>query len=127
MRHRDIHGRVRALLYLSMGILLFCACNGSQRDRLDGDAWGTYWFQGTSEISSFDLLPYRYGEPREGEVVLVFVTEVLSQKNQVKLDHPESAGRDAVKVLTLNKTNLRKVTIGIKTNSKISATERSFS
>src|SRR5690606_9294891 len=57
-----------------------------------------------AEISSFDLVQYRYGEPRQGETVLIFVTEDFSKKNQVKLDDYEAAGGDAVKVIKMNKT-----------------------
>lgn len=104
MKQRVIHRFVNMGLYLFMGVLLFCACGVNQRDQLDVDAWGKYWFQGTAEISSFDLTQYRYGEPRKGEAVLIFVTEDLSEKKQVKLDWPEDAGRDAIKVLKLNMT-----------------------
>ena len=71
---------------------------------MDFDQFGDYWFQGKAEINSFDLTQYRYGEAREGEAVLVFVTEDFSKKKQVKLDDPEAAGNDAVKVLKLNQT-----------------------
>src|SRR5690606_5336361 len=83
---------------------LASACGPEQRDEVDFEQCGTYWFQGKAEISSFDLTQYRYGQAREGEAVLIFVTEDFSQKKQVKLDDPEAAGNDAVKVLKLNKT-----------------------
>lgn len=85
-------------------IILLSACGPGQREDVDFDQFGEYWFQGKAEISSFDLIQYRYGEPREGEAVLIFVTEDFSRKTQVKLDDPEAAGREAVKVLKLNKT-----------------------
>ena len=34
-----------------------------------------YWFDGTAEISSYKLIQSRYGDPREGEAVLIYVTE----------------------------------------------------
>lgn len=80
------------------------SCSPDQREGVDFDQFGQYWFQGKAEINSFDLAQFRYGEAREGEAVLIFVTEDLSGKKQVKLDDPEAAGRDAVKVLKLNKT-----------------------
>src|SRR5690606_22696899 len=83
---------------------LASACGPEQRDEVDFEQCGTYWFQGKAEISSFDLTQYRYGQAREGEAVLIFVTEDFSQKKQVKLDDPEAAGNGAVKVLKLNKT-----------------------
>ncbi|WP_232834935.1 hypothetical protein [Pleomorphovibrio marinus] len=71
---------------------------------MDTQEWHNYWYQGQAEISTFDLLQYRYGEEREGEAVMIFVTEDFSRKKQVKLDDPEQAGRDAEKVLKLNFT-----------------------
>lgn len=85
-------------------LLIFLACSGEGRDDLNYEEWGAYWFQGKAEISSFDLVQYRYGEPRNGEMVLVYVTEDFSEKKQVKLDKPERAGKDAITVLKLNMT-----------------------
>src|SRR5690606_8447552 len=90
----------------SLGILLTVlgSCGPDRRKGDDYEQFGSYWFQGTAEISSFDLVQYRYGEPRKGEAVLIFVTEDFSKKKQVKLDDYEAAGEDAVKVIKLNKT-----------------------
>lgn len=85
-------------------LIVVSACGPDRRDDVDFDQWGTYWFQGKAEISSYALTQYRYGEAREGEAVMIFVTEDFSNKKQVKLDDPEAAGRDAIKVLKLNKT-----------------------
>jgi hypothetical protein len=89
------------LCLLGWGIM---SCGRTERKNVDFEEWGKYWFQGKAEISSFDLLQYRYGEAREGEAVLIFVTEDFSRKNQVKLDDPEKAGRDKISVLKLNQT-----------------------
>jgi hypothetical protein len=80
------------------------SCEKPERKNIDFEEWGKYWFQGNAEISSFDLTQYRYGEPRKGEAVLIFVTEEFSRKNHVKLDEPEKAGRDKISVLKLNQT-----------------------
>lgn len=63
-----------------------------------------YWFQGKAELTSYDLKQARYGEMREGTAMMVFVTEDFSYEKQVKLDYPDRAKRDAVKVLKLNLT-----------------------
>jgi hypothetical protein len=62
----------------------------------------SYWYSGKAEISSFKLEQSRYGEPREGSAVLIFVTEDFSRKKQVKLDNPSAAGDDKVTVLKMN-------------------------
>jgi len=63
-----------------------------------------YWFKGKAEISSYQLKQARYGEIRQGKAVMVFVTEDFSRNKQVKLDQPQRAGTDAVKVMKLNLT-----------------------
>ena len=64
--------------------------------------FGQYWFQGKAELTSYDLTQARYGELHKGEAVLIFVTEDLSRKKQVKLDDPAAAGADRLPVLKLN-------------------------
>jgi hypothetical protein len=79
-----------------------------------------YWYSGTGEISSYELKQERYGQQREGDIVLVFVTEPFSQKKQVKLDRPQKAGKDNVSVLKLN--HIRKFNTGIYDYSIITST-----
>jgi len=94
--------KVITVFFLS-ALILSCG-RPDQRENIDFNAWGEYWFQGNAEISSFDLTQYRYGEAREGTAVLVFVTEDFSRSNQVKLEDPQAAGRDTQTVLKLNQT-----------------------
>ncbi|MFS4416862.1 septum formation inhibitor Maf [Maribacter sp. 2307ULW6-5] len=60
-----------------------------------------HWYAGKAEISSYRLQQVRYGEKREGQAVLVYVTEPFLPKVQVKADraHP-----DNIPVLKLNAT-----------------------
>jgi hypothetical protein len=53
-------------------------------------------------VNAYNLTQSRYGEPRSGKAVLIFVTEDFSKKKQVKLDDPSEAGNDRVSVLKLN-------------------------
>ncbi len=71
---------------------------------LDFDTFGSYWYQGKAELNSYDLEQYRYGEKRNAEAVLIFVTEDFSRDKQVKLDNPQANEKDAQKVLKLNLT-----------------------
>ncbi|WP_426061590.1 hypothetical protein [Hymenobacter sp. B1770] len=64
--------------------------------------FGSYWFQGKAELTSYDLTQARYGELHKGEAVLVFVTEDFSRKKQVKLDNPTANPTDRLPVLKLN-------------------------
>ncbi|WP_152559905.1 hypothetical protein [Hymenobacter sp. IS2118] len=73
--------------------------------------FGSYWFQGKAELTSYDLTQARYGELHQGEAVLVFVTEDFSRKKQVKLDNPAANPADRLPVLKLNFT--RKFNTGV--------------
>ncbi|MCM4153010.1 septum formation inhibitor Maf [Arenibacter sp. N53] len=61
----------------------------------------SYWYAGKSEITSFKLEQARYGELRDGNAVLIYVTEPFLEDKQVKADksHPGN-----VSVLKLNST-----------------------
>lgn len=64
-------------------------------------AFKEYWFNGTAEISSYTLNQARYGEIREGNAVLIFVTEDFDKKDQVKADQQNN---NNIPVLKLNAT-----------------------
>ena len=85
----------------------------SQLKRVTADSpeFKSYWNSGKAEITSFKLEQARYGELHSGYSVLVFVTEDFSKQKQVKLDRPEQAGDDKVRVLKLNR--IKKFDTGI--------------
>lgn len=58
-----------------------------------------YWYAGKAELNSYTLTQARYGEMRDGEAVLVFVTEPFNPKSLVKSD--KSSSKD-VSVLKCN-------------------------
>ncbi len=60
-----------------------------------------YWYAGEAEITSYTLEQARYGELREGEAVLIFVTEPFLPEIQVKADGSNPTN---VPVLKLNAT-----------------------
>lgn len=70
-----------------------------------------YWYQGKAEISSYDLTQARYGQLREGEAVLVFVTEPFSKSRQVKTGATPNNKEDVVSVLKLN--HIKKFVTGV--------------
>lgn len=92
-----------ALLFL----LISCKPSGSNTTaprKLDYETFGQYWYKGKAELNAYELEQYRYGEKRDGEAVLIFVTEDFSREKQVKLDNPQRQKQDAQKVLKLNLT-----------------------
>tara|TARA_R110002074_G_scaffold5143_6_gene25310 strand:- start:33036 stop:33983 length:948 start_codon:yes stop_codon:yes gene_type:complete len=60
-----------------------------------------YWYNGTAEITSYSLEQARYGEIREGNAVMIFVTEPFLPGLQVKADTKDSSN---IPVLKLNAT-----------------------
>lgn len=95
------------VIILLASVVVLNACfseSDERRSGVDFKQFEKYWYQGLAEVNTFDLQQYRYGEKRQGEAVLIFVTEDFSKSKQVKLDNPKQAGNDAVKVLKLNKT-----------------------
>jgi hypothetical protein len=69
-----------------------------------------YWYQGKAELNRFALQQVRYGEMREGDAVLVFVTEDFLPDKQVKYEY-KPADEQPVSTLKLNFT--RKFLTGI--------------
>lgn len=57
-----------------------------------------YWYNGTAEISSYELSQSRYGELRAGKAVLVFVTEPFDTKDFVKADQNNTDNRPVMKL-----------------------------
>lgn len=60
-----------------------------------------YWYQGQAEITSYKLEQARYGEMRNGEAVLIYVTEDFLPNIQVKADRQNT---NNIPVLKLNAT-----------------------
>lgn len=58
-----------------------------------------YWYAGDAELTSYRLKQARYGEMRDGNAVLVFVTEPFSTSSWTKADNP---GPQDASVLKLN-------------------------
>lgn len=60
-----------------------------------------YWYAGEAEITSYQLEQARYGELRNGKAIMVFVTEDVLPKQQVKAD---IYNKNNTSVLKLNAT-----------------------
>lgn len=76
-----------------------------------------YWYTGAAEISSYKLEQARYGEMRDGNAVLIFVTEDFNPEKQVKAD---SQNENNIPVLKLNAT--KNFTTGIYPYSVMNST-----
>jgi hypothetical protein len=87
-------------LLVGLLIMFLFACHGDTR--ADPEAFWDTWGDDQAEVSAYRLTQMRYGEPREGEAVLIYVAEPQTRTTRVKPDpgnHPES---DIYYVLKLN-------------------------
>jgi len=66
------------------------------------DAFWAHWGDGRGELSAYDLVTPRYGAPRRGIAVAIFVTETFSNEDRVKADRGRHSKRDEFPVMKLN-------------------------
>ena len=65
-------------------------------------AFWKVWGDGKAELSGYAVTTSRYGAPREGRVVLIYVTEPMDRRNWIKDDAGDVSLEDRVNVLKLN-------------------------
>jgi len=95
--------KTRRILNLSCSIFLFmtsCAAEPPPFPETSAETAEDYWFD-KAELTRYELKQMRYGEMREGESVLIYVTEPFLEDQQVK--HEFGSGDSAVPVLKLNR------------------------
>ncbi|PZX61066.1 hypothetical protein LV84_00054 [Algoriphagus ratkowskyi] len=95
---------MKNLFILGLVIIIMSSCDSTGRKAIVEKQFASHWYQDRAEINVFDLKQMRYGEVREGNAVMIFVTEDISKRKQVKLDDPAGSGKDAMKVMKLNMT-----------------------
>jgi hypothetical protein len=98
--------RITSFFTLLVGVLLL-GCHSKSKPAgtipvYQTEKFRAYWHAGKAEVNAFNLKQSRYGENRPGKAVLIFVTEDLSKKLQVKLD--DHTRRNRINVLKLNFT-----------------------
>lgn len=64
-----------------------------------GQGFWEHWGDGRAELAGYDLVTPRYGEPRRGTAVAIFVTEPFSEAARVKADE---VGPGTFQALKLN-------------------------
>lgn len=113
--------KAELLLWLIIGaIVFFASCNNKNKQNVlavktatehiekkaptktqTSPEFKNYWYAGKAEITSYKLEQARYGEIREGQAVLIYVTEDFLPKIQVKADRQNPKN---IPVLKLNAT-----------------------
>ena len=69
--------------------------------RYDASFWEV-WGDGFAEVSTYELVMPRYGEPRDGESIMIFVSETFSDSKRVKADPGRHPKADEFPVMKLN-------------------------
>lgn len=64
------------------------------------ESFSRQWFSGDAELNGYEATVPRYGEPRDAELVLIYVTEPMNRQTWIKDD--DARGDDRVGVLKLN-------------------------
>ncbi len=85
-----------ALALLLTGLVASCASQAAD------PTFSAHWHDGKAELDGYRYTVTRYGHPREGHAIAIFVTEPFSRSRHVKLDDPSRTPADAVDVLKLN-------------------------
>lgn len=68
----------------------------------DVPSFDDHWYDGKAELSGYKLRIERYGQVRDGECVMVFVTEPFSESKRVKVDDHRKNPSDTFTALKLN-------------------------
>src|SRR5258708_37826069 len=94
-------------------LLLLAACNKDEKKDapaavtdaaspvFDAAFW-KIWSDGNAELSSYSLRYPRYGKPREGTAVAIFVTETFANSLRVKSDPGVRDKKDEFPVMKMN-------------------------
>lgn len=107
--------KLHHLALMLSALFILQSCNGQPKTTSDvstaianPEKFSAYWYAGEAEVSSYTLQQMRYGERRNGELVLIYVTEDFLPERQVK---DESGQKGAIKILKLN--SVKKFETGI--------------
>lgn len=91
------HGFTRWFTLILITVVV--GCNG-QVPHPTSDEFDEYWYSGNAELNRYAIKQMRYGEMREGNAILIFVTEDFNTEQQVKQER--KPGPESTTVLKLN-------------------------
>jgi len=97
-----------------LGLAMILACGGLSSAgpaATASPAFWKVWGDGKAELSGYAVTTTRYGAPREGRIVLIYVTEPMDRRNWIKDDAGDVPVEERVNVLKLN--NVLKFQTGI--------------
>ena len=100
---------LQIIVLFTLTILFGCNQNSTEDEQLPvrelSENFKEYWFSGEAEITSYTLEQSRYGEPRSGTAVLIFVTEDFLPETQVKADVTDNKNIPVLKLNDVKKFN----------------------
>jgi hypothetical protein len=102
MHLKNLSKKISYFSLACAGIVLSCSSSNSKvtdqtKSPILDQNFKKYWFSGQAEISSYELKQSRYGEMRDGEAVLIFVTEPFSKFSNTKADQPSASNINVLK------------------------------
>jgi len=83
-------------------IAILTSCQPVESQTEPSQEFRDYWYDGTAELTRYELKQARYGEIHEGDAVLIFVTEEFRKDKQVKYEG--GARKNVTPILKLNLT-----------------------
>jgi len=64
--------------------------------------FSSYWHDGLAELDGYQWTVKRYGQPRQGQCVMIYVTQPFSRSKAVKVNNPLKNPADTFDVIKLN-------------------------
>ncbi len=105
----SIRPRSRAMfvwtaLLTAIGALTWPAAARDREPISAGEAFWNTWSDGRAELDGYRVRTPRYGQPRDGHVVLIYVTEEMNKRTLIKDDTGRVPPGDKEVVMKLNHT-----------------------
>jgi hypothetical protein len=101
MRGRTVLGIVLGSIAIATAVGRLAALAPPSVTTASPTFW-TAWGDGKAELSGYAVTTGRYGAPREGRVVLIYVTEPMDRRSWIKDDAGDVPPAERVNVLKLN-------------------------
>lgn len=61
-------------------------------------SFNTHWYDGLAEVNRYALTQQRYGEQRQGDAIVIFVTETHDAQSHVKVNDPSTGDLPVLKM-----------------------------
>ena len=87
-------------------VAVFAGSTAAEAGPVQDEAFRRYWYDQGAELTRYRLEQARYGERRQGEAVLIYVTEPFDVQGQVKSDDAAASTAQPALKLNLNRSFL---------------------